>query len=563
MRSHRFFVAAPFLLAACTSGTTASDPSTDTGAGGTGGTQGAAGTGAGGAVAGKGGSVAGVGGAGPGVGGAGAGPGAGGAAGAGGAPECKQCASTPDCAANEACSQLPQAQDAFCLPTCSTMNCSKGAACIPVSTSEGDQVDACVPVTQCGATSAGQGGSGAAGASSTGKGGSGPAQGGGPGQGGGTGKGGSPGAGGTGSTEICGSVVGPDVMAPCTSCSKLGKPCQTNGCYGGWWCNGQTMKCQAPPNPASCGTGPTGQGGSATGQGGTGVGQGGSGVGQGGSGPASGIGPDGGTVTTLRFAIVGDTRPPVNNDTKGYPVAVISQIWADVEAHNPRPDFAVTTGDYMFASPSSGQAAPQLDLYLKARSSFKNLTFPAFGNHECTGATTSNCGPQGKDGLTDNYNQFISKMLAPVGKTVPYYSINVNGTSGWSAKFVFVAANAWDSAQATWLDQALSQSTTYTFVIRHESDSVSGVTGVTASKQIIDAHPLTHKLVGHAHTYQRVPSAKEVIIGNGGAPLAGSVNYGYVIAEQRSDGAIVFSAYDYATNAVIDTWAVDKNGNPA
>jgi hypothetical protein len=318
------------------------------------------------------------------------------------------------------------------------------------------------------------------------------------------------------------------------------------------------MKCQLPPNPASCGG--TG-GGSGTGGSGTGVG--GTGSGTGGSSTGGAVGPDGGTVSVLRFAVVGDTRPPVDNDTKGYPSAVISQIWSDIEARSPRPDFAVSTGDYMFASPSSGQAAPQLDLYLKARSAFSGVQFPAFGNHECTGATTSNCGPQGADGLTDNYNQFLAKMLGPIGKKAPYYAIAVNGTSGWTAKFVFVAANAWDSAQATWLEQALSQPTTYTFVVRHESDSVTGVTGVTASKQIIDAHPYTLKIVGHAHTYQRLPSSHEVIVGNGGAPLAGSVNYGYVIGEQRSDGAIVFTAYDYSTNAAIDTWAIDKNGNPA
>ena len=46
----------------------------------------------------------------------------------------------------------------------------------------------------------------------------------------------------------------------------------------------------------------------------------------------------------------------------------------------------------------------------------------------------------------------------------------------------------------------------------------------------------------------------------GGAPLSGSVNYGYVVGEQRADGAIVFKEYDYSTNAVQKTFAVKADG---
>jgi hypothetical protein len=262
----------------------------------------------------------------------------------------------------------------------------------------------------------------------------------------------------------------------------------------------------------------------------------------------------------LDFAVVGDTRPPAIDDTSGYPTAVITKIWQDVEAQAPA--FAVSTGDYMFASTTGGQAAPQLDLYLKARSSFTHTQFPAMGNHECTGATTSNCGAGTANGVTDNYTQFMTKMLAPLGVTQPYYVINVNSTSNaWTAKFVFVAANAWTSAQASWLTATLSSPTTYTFVIRHESITANTAPGVTPSEAIIKAHPLTLRIVGHAHTYQYT-AGSEVIIGNGGAPLAGGANYGYVIARQRSDGAIVFTEYDYATNAANATFAVKADGTP-
>ena len=51
-------------------------------------------------------------------------------------------------------------------------------------------------------------------------------------------------------------------------------------------------------------------------------------------------------------------------------------------------------------------------------------------------------------------------------------------------------------------------------------------------------------------------------VGNGGAPLTGPLDYGYVVATQRADGAIVLQALDYATNAVVQTFAVKPDGTP-
>lgn len=48
----------------------------------------------------------------------------------------------------------------------------------------------------------------------------------------------------------CGALDGPTVIAACKSCDKDDKDCQLNGCYGGWWCNTTTNRCQKPP--ASC-----------------------------------------------------------------------------------------------------------------------------------------------------------------------------------------------------------------------------------------------------------------------------------------------------------------------
>src|ERR1700679_1245836 len=96
-------------------------------------------------------------------------------------------------------------------------------------------------------------------------------------------------------------------------------------------------------------------------------------------------------VTPPRDAIVGGARPPNQDNSAAYPTAILTKIWQDVEAYSPRPAFALTTGDYTFASPRGNQAVPQTDLYVNARSAFSNVVFPAMGVHECDGAMADNC----------------------------------------------------------------------------------------------------------------------------------------------------------------------------
>jgi hypothetical protein len=276
------------------------------------------------------------------------------------------------------------------------------------------------------------------------------------------------------------------------------------------------------------------------------------------------IGVTGGTLDLLDFAIVGDTRPPNVDDTAGYPTAVVTKIWQDVEAYSPHPSFAITTGDYMFASIYGKEQAPQMALYLGARKAFGNVVFPALGNHECTGATASNCGPGNANGMPVNYTTFLADMLAPIHVTLPYYTVSVASPTGaWTAKFVFVAGNAWDATQESWLDAELAKPTTYTFVVRHEGVTADTAPGVTPSAAVMAKHPYTLLLAGHTHTFSYSPGQRQVITGNGGAPLSGNVNYGYVIAKQRADGAIAFSEIDYLTNVVAQTFAVKADGTPA
>ncbi len=265
---------------------------------------------------------------------------------------------------------------------------------------------------------------------------------------------------------------------------------------------------------------------------------------------------------TFSFAVVGDTRPANEDDVAGYPTDKITKIWADVAAANP--DFAISTGDYMFANPTGSTVTPQLDLYLGARAQFMKAVFAAMGNHECTGATASNCGAGNANGLTQNYSAYLKRMLNPLGITKPYFTYAFGASDGsWTAKLVFVAGNAWDLTQNSWLDQALAQPTTYTFVVRHESVSTTEAPGVTPSEAVIAKYPVTLRIVGHTHTYEHDARDRQVIVGNGGAPLTSGTSYGYVIVERLADGTIQVTDHDYLTDAVHDQWRIAADGSPA
>jgi hypothetical protein len=263
--------------------------------------------------------------------------------------------------------------------------------------------------------------------------------------------------------------------------------------------------------------------------------------------------------------VVGDTRPATMDDNSGYPTAIIDQIYSDMVALQPQPLFTISTGDYQYATPTTTNGATQISLYMAARAKYSGTFFPAMGNHECTGYTDSNCGSGNSDGITNNYTTFMTQMLGPIGQTNPYYSININATDGsWTAKFVFIAANAWTSAQSSWLTSTLAKATTYTFIIRHEAAEANTAPGVTPSESIIASYPYTMKIVGHTHTYER-SGAQEVIFGNGGAPLTGSGDYGFALVQQRADNAIQFDMLDYQTSAP-DTsfrFAVNADGSAA
>lgn len=414
---------------------------------------------------------------------------------------CTSCVIDSDCSSG-VCAQL--GGDSYCAATCSSNSqCANNEQCISVTTISGDQANGCVDETNttCGSN---------------------PTQ--------------NPGAdGGTPPpSNDCPGFASPTQTANCSSCKQGSNGCQPNGCYGGWWCNTNTNKCQSAA-PTNC-TGTSNDGGAPP---------------EFDGGVTSNINANGGTESAIYFAVVGDTRPANEDDTTNYPSAIIDTIFTDVAAVTPAIPFVVSTGDYQFSNPSGTQAAAQLAKYTAAKGNYSGIQFPAMGNHECTGATDSNCGSGNVDGITKNYTAFVNALLSPIQKTLPYYSININSpTNAWTAKFVFVAANAWDSTQSSWLTSTLSQSTTYTFIIRHESASANTAPGVSPAETIMAKYPYTLSIVGHSHEYYHSNGSREVVIGNGGAPISTNQDYGYAIVRQLNNGNIQVDMYDYKSNAV-------------
>jgi hypothetical protein len=113
--------------------------------------------------------------------------------------------------------------------------------------------------------------------------------------------------------------------------------------------------------------------------------------------------------------------------------------------------FAVSTGDYMYAS-TEASATIQLGKLLQAESVFgERPIFHVMGNHKCMGPASSNC-PNGTE--LPNVRAY-QMMLVPYSQR-PYYALSLQASMG-EAKFVVIAANAWDATQAAWLDEQLSR----------------------------------------------------------------------------------------------------------
>jgi hypothetical protein len=269
------------------------------------------------------------------------------------------------------------------------------------------------------------------------------------------------------------------------------------------------------------------------------------------------------TMSNLVFGAFGDVRPNNPDDTAGYPDAILSAIFSGLTSLGIT--FTVDAGDHCFqASTSSGSSChTQFVSHFMAdkTANYSGALLPTMGNHEGCGAnaaTAGNC-TSWTSGLVHDY--LVDIVQPTTGQSAsPYYSLLAHGSWG-TAKFVFVAANAWTSAQNTWLTNTLNVPTTYTFVLRHEPSNDTRAPGVTPSESLNAAHyaagTLTLSITGHTHLVQLpggtqpygdsfgATQAYETILGNAGAPLDAGPYYGFAVFTRRaSDGAVVAQAYE-------------------
>ncbi len=319
------------------------------------------------------------------------------------------------------------------------------------------------------------------------------------------------------------------------------------------WCLVAALSVACSANPDFNGMGNNGGGTGGNGNGGSadlGTTGGGGGSGGGGGGGGSGGSGGGGLLTV---AVFGDCRPPNVDDTAGYPSAIVSGIFALAQSKGAQ--FAIGTGDYMFASTQSAVDA-QVQLFQQAAAKYTaGPLYLAMGNHECTGYTASNC-----PNLNETPNVQAFMKLLPSGVTKPYYRIDVPTPLG-SAKLLFVAANAWDSTQDSWLQTQLNDPTMYTFLVRHEPAVDSTAPGVSPSESMLRSGQYTLELNGHTHEYRRVDTT-HVISGNAGAPLSGGGGYGLLLVQQQQNGNITVSEIDESSGNATDTWTVSPTGQP-
>jgi hypothetical protein len=99
--------------------------------------------------------------------------------------------------------------------------------------------------------------------------------------------------------------------------------------------------------------------------------------------------------------------------------------------------------------------------------------------------------------------------------------------------------------------------------MRHESVADMSEAECSASQTTIAKYPLTLLIVGHTHEYSHEASDKEIINGNGGAPLTSGTDYGYTVITRNSDGTLTVETLDYEGGSTIDSFKIDASGSAA
>jgi hypothetical protein len=269
------------------------------------------------------------------------------------------------------------------------------------------------------------------------------------------------------------------------------------------------------------------------------------------------VGPTGGTVDRLFFGFTGDTRP--DQCGGAYPQTIINNIFTGMKKDGVQ--FAVDQGDHMFncgygASAVQG-ARDQMQNYVSAATLLGKTVFMTMGNHECSGEASTLCNTISSYNNNPNYTAFMD-TLAPISK-LPYYRFDVQTKTGL-AVFLVVADDVWDANEKSWLTTQLTDADAhakYTFVSKHHPDGNTDHPEFQQIYDLVTSHKYTLFLTGHSHLFKReYNNQRAMVIGCGGAPLAGGTFFGYGTALQGTDDRIYVSIYDQSTGNVTDSFDV-------
>ena len=260
------------------------------------------------------------------------------------------------------------------------------------------------------------------------------------------------------------------------------------------------------------------------------------------------------TGPLLKFAVFGDARPPLPEESWNYPSKTVKAIFAAAQSNGAQ--FVVGTGDYMNALTQSA-VDQQLAQLVEAESQFSGPVYHALGNHECLTKTQVNC-PKGDE--SPAIRAYMDRLV-PTGTAKPYYRVDFDTRFG-KAKIILIAGNAWSNEQNDWLKHELADKTEYTFVVRHVP-SGQDAPGVAESDAILQTFEATTVFFVHEHEFRHLDS-QHVICGNGGAPLSDKNGfYGLLIVEQQADGNFALTELDVATGMPVEGWRVTPLGQPA
>jgi hypothetical protein len=267
--------------------------------------------------------------------------------------------------------------------------------------------------------------------------------------------------------------------------------------------------------------------------------------------PAGNVGFDGGSVDRLWFATTGDTRPGFCDRTADYPAATVAQIARAMKAL--KVHFALDLGDHMYVcNQSAAEAQEQMRLYMGAVSQGPSTFWMTMGNHECgSDVPPFSCFAGQRDANFDAY-------MAALKRPFPYYFADVR-TSRGTARFVVIADDSWDAAQADWLESTLSAAdakAAYTIVARHHPVTGSS-SGNPRIVQAIARHKYSLLLTAHSHLYAHDTvnfGGRSAIVGIGGVPSSALPGFATVL--QNQDGSLTFVRRDANGNPLDVPWSV-------